>query len=93
MLFFSWQILQKSHFKKTITFIFMLNQRSSNKKRTNMWYQIASGSLNQRTKVLGFTLQKYGFAPLTRWRRQLQKGVLEQYSKGSKGNINSKWIK
>ena len=41
-----------------------------------MCYQIASSASNQRTKFVGFTLQTYGFAPLTRWRRELQKGVL-----------------
>ena len=31
------------------TFAFMMNQRSSKKKQTNMWYQIASTDSNQRT--------------------------------------------
>ena len=54
----------------------MMNQRSSNEKQTNMWYQIASSASNQRTKFVGFTLQTCDFAPPTRWRRELQKGVL-----------------
>ena len=42
----------------------------------NMWYQIASGASNQRTNFVGFALQTYDFAPFTRWRRELRKGVL-----------------
>ena len=41
-----------------------MNQRSSNTKRINMLYQIASGASNQRTKFVGFTMQMYEAAPL-----------------------------
>ena len=53
----------------------MMSQSSGDKKHINMGYQIASGTSNQRAKFLGFTLQTYDFAPLTRWCRELQKGV------------------
>ena len=49
-----WRILSQPSFY-TITFVFMMNQRFSNEKQTNMWYRIASSALNQRTKFVGFT--------------------------------------
>ena len=44
-------------FLETITFVFMMSQSSSDKKHINMWYQIASGTSNQRAKFVGFILQ------------------------------------
>ena len=55
----------------------MMNQWSSNEKRTNMWNQIVRSASNQGTKFVGFTLQTCDFAPLTRWRRELRKGVFK----------------
>ena len=63
-------------FRIPISFVFMMNQRSSNKKQTNKWYQIASSVSNERTNFVRFTLQTYNFSPLIRWHRELRKGVL-----------------
>ena len=60
---------------QTITFVFMMNQRSSNKKQINMSYQIASGASNQRNKFVQFSLQTYKFAPRARWCREPQKVI------------------
>ena len=40
-----------------------------------MWNQTASSASNHRTKFVGFALQTCDFTPLTRWRRELRKGV------------------
>ena len=53
-----WNIFSQPSFQTT-TFVFMVYQRSSNKKHINMWYQIASSASNQRAKFVGFTLQTY----------------------------------
>ena len=57
----------RRHCQMSLPIPMAVNQRSSNEKQTNMWYQIASSASNQRTKFVGFTLQIYDFAPLTRW--------------------------
>ena len=54
---------------------------SSNKNKTNMWYQIPISASNQRTKFVGFTLQTCDFiCPLTKWHFELRKGVLVKKS-------------
>ena len=47
-----------------------------------MSYQISSGASNQMAKFVRLTLQTNDLAPLTSWRRELQKGV----SKKQKGS-------
>ena len=37
-----------------------------------------NGAFKQITSLVEFTLQRYGFAPLTRWRRDPEKGVYHQ---------------
>ena len=61
-----------------LSIVSMINQSFSNKKRVNIWYQNAIHPSNQRTKFIGFTMQTYGFARLTRWCREIRKGVLEE---------------
>ena len=70
-----WNIFSQPSFL-TMTFVYMMNQRSSNKTHINMWYKIARGASNQRANFVGITLHTYDFAPLTRWLRELRKGVL-----------------
>ena len=70
-----WNVFLQPNFS-TITFVFMMSQRSSNKKHINMWYKIASGASNQRAKFVRLTLQMNDFAPITRWCHELQKGIL-----------------
>ena len=87
-------------FLETITFVFMMSQSSSDKKHINMGYQITSGTSNQRAKFVGFTLQTYDFAPLTRLRCKLRKGVyyinvqewLHQKPITAIQDISSAWI-
>ena len=70
----------KYFFITTITFVFMVNQRSSNEKQTNMYdtrlqVEVVPQTRGHRTKFIGFTLQTCDFAPLTRWRHKLRKGI------------------
>ena len=71
-------------FLETITFVFMMSQSSSDKKQD----------------FVGFTLQTYNFAPLTRLCCKLRKGIcyiiaqewLHQKPIAAVQNISSKWI-
>ena len=55
-------------FLETITFVFMMSQSSSDKKHINMWYQIASGTSNQRAKFVGFILQNCALKLHSAWK-------------------------
>ena len=60
-----------------------MNQKYSNKKQVDLWYQLVIGASNERAEFLGFTQQTYYFARLTRWRHELQKGVSFRWNKNS----------
>ena len=62
-----------------LPFLFLLtNQKYGDEDNINTWRQEPYFIQNQKPTLQALTLQRYGFAPFTRWRRDLRKGVFSQ---------------
>ena len=60
-----------------LPFLFLLiNQKSGDQSSINTWHQELHFIQNQKPTFQALTLKTYDFAPLTRWGRDLRKGVL-----------------
>ena len=70
-----WNISGQIGFQTTILFL-LSNQNSGDENNINTWHQEPHFIQNQKPTLQALTLHTNGFAPLTRWCRDLRKGVL-----------------
>ena len=62
-----------------LTFLFLLtSQKYGDENNINTWCQEPHFIQNQKPTLQALTLQRYGFAPFTRWHCNLRKGVFSQ---------------